>query len=244
MSPTVWYAIPSARPLPEAEACFALWRACGYAVAVWRDAEPIPQGCNLVLVGKYPGYAQAINALCREILSRDPNVQWIVTGGDDTEPDQVHIPEQIAAECSRHFAGTFGIMQPTGDRFAGGSIDRIAGSPWIGRDWCQRANGGGGAFWPEFTHMFGDECLKRTAEKLGVYWMRPDLIQLHHHFMRETGALDSKAVPRSTPAHLLKWNGRAHWEEMQGIFRRLEAQDFNPCLPLPVGIGSHGEHTG
>jgi hypothetical protein len=123
-------------------------------------------------------------------------------------------------------------MQPTGDRFAGGCIDRIAGSPWLGREWCLRANGGRGPFWPEFTHMFGDECLKRTAEKLGVYWARPDLIHKHNHFQRASDAIDAKAVGRPIPPHLAKWNTRAHWDEMQAIFRRLEAEDFAPCMPL------------
>ena len=35
-------------------------------------------------------------------------------------------------------------MQPTGDRFAQGQIDRIAGSAWIGREFARRAYGGNG----------------------------------------------------------------------------------------------------
>ena len=123
-------------------------------------------------------------------------------------------------------------MQPTGDRYAGGCIDRIAGSPWLGREWCLRANGGRGPFWPEFTHMFSDECLKRTAEKLGVYWARPDLTHFHNHFMRETSAIDSEAVRKAVPQHLKQWNTPEHWDEMKAIFKRLEADHFAPCMPL------------
>ena len=80
--------------------------------------------------------------------------------------------------------------------------------------------------------MFGDECLKRTAEKLGVYWARPDLVHKHNHFQRASDAIDAKAVSKPIPPHLAKWNTRAHWDEMQAIFRRLEAEDFASCMPL------------
>lgn len=187
----------------------------------------------------YPGYAQAVNALAKSVLEYDPSCDWICTGGDDTLPDPNHTAEEIAAQCGDYFEfkdggynRTFGVMQPTGDRFAGGCIDRIAGSPWLGRSWCLRANGGRGPFWPEFTHMFGDECLKRTAEKLGVYWVRPDLTHFHKQFQRESDAIDSRAVSNPVPPHLVKWNTRQHWDEMQAIFRRLEAEDFKSCMPL------------
>jgi hypothetical protein len=126
---------------------------------------------------------------------------------------------------------TFGVMQPTGDRFAGGCIERIAGSPWLGREYCLRANQGKGPFWPEFTHMFGDEALKRTAEKLGVYWARPDLTHFHNHLMRASDAIDSRAIKKPIPPHLVQWNTSEHWEEMKAIFKRLEAEDFAPCMP-------------
>jgi hypothetical protein len=123
-------------------------------------------------------------------------------------------------------------MQPTGDRFAGGQIDRIAGSPWMGREWCLRANGGRGPLWPEFTHMFADEALKRSAEKMGVYWARPDLIHFHAHFQRADQSIGSRAIAKPIPPHLVKWNTRQHWDEMKAIFQRLEAEDFKSCLPI------------
>lgn len=107
------------------------------------------------------------------------------------------------------------------------------GSPWMGREWCLRANQGQGPLWPEFAHMFVDEHLMCVAEKLGVYWRRPDLIHLHHHFMRQSTALDSPAVGKPIPDHLKQWNTQKHWNESKAIFERLKAQDFAPCMPLP-----------
>jgi hypothetical protein len=231
----VWLCIPSARPIEEAKLSLSKWRKRGYRIALWRDrheyaAEAV---CDFLLTGKYPGYAQAVNALAGEVFALDPQCRWIVTGGDDTEPDAAHDPKIIAEECDAHFHGTFGVMQPTGDRWANGSIDKIAGSPWMGREWCERANGGAGPFWPEFTHMFGDQCLMDTAIRCGVFWQRPDLIHMHRHFLRKDGGINAE-VNRSapTPAHLVKWNSSVHWAEMQAIYTRLRSANFSPCMPL------------
>lgn len=247
---SVWFCIPSARPPEQVEPVLAAWRERGYKVALWRDGDCAPLFLHTAdlkgvqVVGRYPGYASAVNCLSRNVLDFDPSCDWIVTGGDDTLPDPNHKADEIAAQCTEHFGGpfanyghnrpqnTFGVMQCTGDRFAGGSIDRIAGSPWLGREWCLRANQGKGPFWPEFTHMFGDECLKRTAEKLGVYWMRPDLVHFHNHFQRASAAINSHAVAKDIPPHLVRWNSPQHWEEMKAIFQRLEAEDFASCMPL------------
>jgi hypothetical protein len=211
------------------------WSERGYGVALWRDEENKEP---------YPGYAQAVNTLALTILERFPECDWIVTGGDDTLPDTSHTADEIADECTKVFTAkvypdhigdyksTFGVMQPTGDRFAGGCIDRIAGSPWMGREWCLRANGGRGPLWPEFTHMFADEALKRSAEKMGVYWARPDLIHFHAHFQRADKSIGSRAIAKPIPPHLVKWNTRQHWDEMKAIFQRLEAEDFKSCLPI------------
>jgi len=186
---------------------------------------------GLIIVQPYEGYARSVNRLCREVLMLDPECEWCVTGGDDTLPDLSHSPDEIARQCTEHFGGTFGVMQPVGDRYAGGCIDRIAGSPWMGREWCQRANQGAGPLYPEFQHMFVDEALLRSAEKLGVYWPRPDLTHFHDHFMRQSYAIDSPAIHRAPPPHLTRWNTQEHWDESKALFQRLEAQGFEPCMP-------------
>lgn len=228
-----WFCIPSARPAHEAKLALSEWRKRGYGIALWRDSKDGAPECDLLLTGKYPGYAMAVNALAGRVLIMDPECDWIVTGGDDTLPD-ARDPREIAAECQKHFGGTLGVMQPTGDRFAGGSIDRIAGSPWMGREWCQRANGGQGPLWPEFTHMFVDQALLETAVRCGCFWQRRDLVHLHRHFMRENDSLHSPAKGKPIPEHLKYWNSARHWSEMQAIFDRLRMQNFEPCLPAMV----------
>jgi hypothetical protein len=227
---SVWLCIPSARPNGGTAKA---WKERGYRVALFRDPGSDPVDCaDLVLVGEYPGYAQAVNALAKEVLAGDADCRWIVSGGDDTLPDPNKTPERIAVECTQYFTGTFGVMQPVADRFAGGSIDRIAGSPWMGREWCERANQGAGPMYPGFSHMFTDEALLRTAELLGVYWKRPDLMHFHDHFTRLSRDVNSPAVGRTPPPHLVKWNTPQHWNESKALFQSLEAQGFAPCMPL------------
>jgi hypothetical protein len=240
-SVSVWYCIPAKRKMELSS--IGLWRARGYKIAVFMDDGDERLQADIVLQGAYPGYAQAVNALCAEVMKRDSSADWLVTGGDDVEPELSRDPVSIAFECSAYFQGTFGVMQPTGDRWADGSIDRIAGSPWMGRDWCLRANKGQGPLWPEFTHMFEDECLKRTAELLNVYWMRRDLTQLHWHFMRTSRDTNAPAVYRPTPEHLKQWTTQKHWDESKAIFLRLENQNFAPCMPVDIATTIMVEST-
>jgi hypothetical protein len=229
---SVWVTIPSARPLSKVRPWAKEWHDRGYQVALWRDegAEQVPGVSLITSCGRYPGYAFAVNALVAEVRALDAGAEWFVIGGDDTFPAQ-GFAEKIAAECDEHFAGTFGVMQPTGDRFAGGSIDRIAGSAWIGRRFAEQVYQGQGPLWPEYQHMFVDEELKLVAEAAGVYWPRPDLVQFHSHFMRASSALDSIAIRAEPPPHLAKWNTSAHWKESKALFERRRAAGF-PARPV------------
>ena len=251
----VWLCIPSARPPADVEPVLDAWRERGYKIAIQRDEHEQPSPGlsridtswvgpkwedSLVHWRPYAGYGEAVNFLARDVLSYDPSCDWIVTGGDDTLPDPNHTAEEIAKECSMHFgelhAGvancTFGVMQPTGDRFADGSIDRIAGSPWIGREFCLRVNQGNGPLWAEYWHMFDDEELQNVAIKLGVFWQRPDLIHLHRHFMRESDAIDSPAVRKDIPPHLIRANSKEHWDKNQKLFRERKAAGFPGHEPI------------
>jgi hypothetical protein len=249
----VWFVIPSARPPAEAQACFQKWLDRGYRVAVWRDSRDSlvtdflqPLGDRaMVITGEYPGYAEAVNLLQKAVFSRDRQCHWIVTGGDDTEPDPNHTPEEIAVQCALHFckpvlgdsneavvfwSGSFGVMQPTGDRFAGGAIDRVAGSPWIGREFCRRMYGGAGPYWHEYQHMFVDEEIQEVAVKLGVFWQRPDLTHHHQHFMR-VGTTNA-AKEAAPPAHLVQANSPGHWQFYRGLFQGRKAAGFPGHEPI------------
>lgn len=125
---------------------------------------------------------------------------------------------------------TFGVCQPTGDRFSEGSIDRICGSPWLGRSFCERINQGRGPFWPEYTHCFGDEELWNVATKLGILWQRRDLTHYHHHFTRVPG----KDIGQVTapPPHLVEATSAAHWVKYKALFAKRKAAGFPGSEPI------------
>lgn len=231
----VWYCIPAKRGMDTST--LPLWKAAGYKLALFGDtyAEIEPFNPDCMIVGKYNGYARAVNALVLEVLRRDPECNWIVTGGDDVSPDPNCPPSHIVEGCEAHFHGTCGVMQPTGDRWGENDvimramfpdrpayIDRICGSPWIGRSFIERFYGGNGPLWPEYYHMYVDEELYEVARGNGVLWQRNDLIHHHEHVMRH-----GEVMP---PKFLRKVYGQAHWDEAKAIFERRKAAGFPEAI--------------
>ncbi len=257
---SVWFVIPSIRPNGGT---IPLWRQMGYKVAVLRQGEPID--CEMQIpVSEYRGWAPSVNLLAKWVVEHDRHAEWIVTGGDDYEPDQSKTADEIAWECSEHFLMlgpdpcgwghklprvTFGVMQPTGDRWGdteaarrqygenrGAYIDRIAGSPWFGREWVKRAYGGNGPMFAGYRHMYADEELQEVAIKLGVFWARPDLIQLHAHWGRKPG--DEFANISDCPDFLLPVNTAQHWWESQRLFDQRRALGFPGHEPLLTSVSA------
>lgn len=261
---SVWFAIPSARP---DGGTIPLWRERGYKIALWLDrfngiaTDPYYDRAH---AGPYPGYAAAVNHLVGWILSHDPQAEWIVTGGDDVSPDPNHTPEEIAKQCSLYFAydhgmtrgndqydtllvdnpvaaATFGVMQPTGDRWgenepwarvqypnAPAYIDRICGSPWMGREFCRRMYSGKGPLFEGYRHMRVDEELQEVAKKLGVLWQRRDLIHYHDQWMR-----DCEGDPAKTPVFLREVSRQEHWDESTKMFEGRKVLGFPGHEPIP-----------
>jgi hypothetical protein len=218
---STWLAIPSKRPLYEVVETLALWREMGYKIALLRDPGEGIQ-CDLLLEQRYPGYGAAINTLASHVFAADPDADWIVTGGDDTLPDSAFSAQAIADQCTEHFHGTFGVMQPTGD---GHGIDTICGSPWLGREFCRRMYGGRGPYWEEYRHLFDDTELQQVALKLGVLWQRPDLTHKHNHWSW-TG--------KPMPEFLQEANSIEHWNKNEALFKRRSALGFPGHEPLPL----------
>lgn len=217
----VWLAIPSAREPAQIADVLAEWRARGYRIALWRDTWPGDLRADLILSGAYPGYHSAVNRLCASILSRERQTQWIVTGGDDMFPDPHKTAEEIADECTAHFGGTFGIMQPTGDGWS--HPERICGSPFMGREWCCRMYGGRGPFFEGYPHMWGDEEMHDIALARGVLWNRPDLAHFHRHFQRVPTAAEKPA-----------WMQRndACYAQYEPLFRQRKAAGYPGSEPI------------
>lgn len=245
---SVWLTIPSARPPEEAERVLNLWEERGYKIALWRDAKAPDirldsEGGTYYSFEEYPGYAKAINYLIAEVMIHDPYAEWFIAAGDDIEPDPNHSAEEIAQMCGEHFyflrrrehkMSTFGVMQPTGDRWGdrgdgkGAYIDRVCGSAWIGREFARRVNQGRGPLWPEYTHMFVDEELQAVAQKYGVLWQRRDLTQMHRHWGRgpegNPNALQDFAT--AVPEHLKEVNTPEHWHKYKALFEQRKAAGF------------------
>ena len=221
----IWYCIPSKRVADEAQNCITAWRTCGYRTAVWRDAGDEHVDADLILSAEYGGYAQATNALISEACERGADI--CIIGGDDVYPDPSHDPQQVGAEFVMHFNGTFGVMQPTGDRwgedrsqpnFCGSAyVDRVCCSAWLGREFCQTTYGGNGPLYHGYHHMFVDEELQEVAIKLGVLWQRRDLTQYHRHWGR-TG--------RTMPGFLAVANSAHHWQRYANLFAMRKAAGF------------------
>jgi len=209
----VWLVLPSALPPEQADECFKLWSQQGYKLCIQRDPGHIYDSkyAHIMMERPYKGYPEAVNYLAKGVLADDLDCNWIVAAGDDTHPDLSHTAYEIAAQCRRHFAHctgicncglwpqTFGVMQPTGDRWgddaysrakwpdAPAMIDRICGSPWMGREFCLRINQGQGPLWMEYHHNWADEELQNVAIKYGCFWQRRDLIHYHNHARRKGG---------------------------------------------------------
>ena len=221
---SVYFAIPSCRPAAEAEPVLAKWRAAGYRVAVLRQGELVNADVTIP-TDRYLGWAASINILARFILEHDAGAQFIVSGGDDTEPDARASAKAIAAECQNHFDGTFGVMQPIGDLelWPGSAIDKFAGSPWMGREFCQRMYQGHGPMFEGYHHNWADEELQEVAIKLGVFWQRPDVTHRHNHWMR-TGS--ERPQPPS-------WSAIAQdYQDYHALFRSRKARGFPGHDPL------------
>ena len=243
---SVWLTIPAARP--EAESTVPLWTKMGYRTALMRDPGAPPINADLVLVAEYPGYYEAVNRLVKLVLDSDPACNWCVAGGDDVLPDLDRAPKDIAWECEIHFlreldgqyddyGSSFGVMQPTGDRWLEdhyrrqvpdepAHIDRICGSPWLGREFCLRINQGRGPFWPEYFHMFGDEEMQNVTKRLGILWQRRDLVHLHQHWAR------ARSLADDMPAFLTRANSPEEWQCSQTLFNARKATGFPGSEPI------------
>ncbi len=206
---------------------------------------PCDLSCDQMLISsRYPGYPQAMNALVAHVFCIDPECDWVVCGSDDIDPDHTKSADEIARDCTTYFhmygpgqtltpkhRSTFGVMQPCGDRWgsdepwakqmypsAPAYIDRICGSPWIGREFARRVNQGNGPWWPEYAHMFPDEELQCVAERFGVLLQRRDLTHYHDHCRRDQGA--------RTPDFLVEAYSAAHWEKYQALFNERKSLGF------------------
>jgi len=238
---SVWLCMPSKRPVAEAQPVIDAWLKMGYRVAVQRDLTDELLHCDINCMRGYSGYPEAATYLIHEVMSEDAGAEWFVCAGDDITPDPHKRADEIAEECNHHFStlyipdkafpGTFGVMQPTGDRWGEGyrwkpkeaHIDCIAGSPWIGREFARRMYGGCGPYWTGYFHMFDDEELQCVATMMEIFWQRPDITHYHNHCPREGG---------KAPAFLARAYGKENWNKSKAMFMERKAKGFPGHEPI------------
>ncbi len=251
---SVWFCIPSKRPPEEANLVLRKWRERGYKIALWVDTAPDggAKVSDSLFTETYPCYEAEVNLIVKFVLYYDSQADWLVTGGDDIEPDANHSAEEIAAQCCEYFARrhvvtgypadhdprpiakpaaahTFGVMQPTGDKWGdrqGPYIERVCGSPWMGREFCRRMYQGKGPLFEGYFHMGEDEELQHVATKLGVLWQRPDLIHLHNHWGRK------RMLAEDQPKFLERANSPTEWARYKKLFAERLAAGFPGHEPL------------
>lgn len=228
---SVWYVVPSAKAMNEPNS-LPLWRGAGYCIAVFRDtgAPPLFKESDIMKTvwGEYKGYPNAVNRLIWEVFKVwDLDAKVVITGGDDIDPDPNAYPDVIEKQFLGHFHGTFGVMQPTGDRWmvdksGRAATERVCESPWIGKDFALRMYEGNGPFCEEYYHFFCDEELHDVAMGMNVLWHRNDLIQYHHHWSRER---------RSRPPYLHP--ARLNWDKAKQLYLGRKSKGFPGHTPLP-----------
>lgn len=228
----VWYAIPTANAA-KARTCFEAWRKMGYMTAAIATAETNAgegTGADLT-VGRigYPGYPNCVNRLCKRLVSLH-GAELIVTGGDDILPDPNKPAGEIAAEFWCHFPDGMGVMEPTGDRWmtdgrGRAASERICGSPWMGKAFIQRINGGAGPFWGEYFHFFCDEEMCEVARAQNILWQRPDLTHFHDHWSRNRRSGRRPDYLQEPHDHCVK---------DKCIFERRKAAGFPGSAPIAV----------
>lgn len=223
----IFYCIPTAKSPDDPSSTIPLWRERGYRVAAYRDTGMREVSADLNIFGEYKGYAHAVNQLSRIILETYPAVNWIITGGDDVKPDPNMDPLTIAQQCEEHFGGTYGVMQPTGDEYMVQNglraTERVCESPWMGRGWCERINGGRGPLHETYRHFFVDQELHEVAKMLGVLWHRRDLIHYHENWNR---------LKKSRPSYLTE--AKLGWQDGSELFSERKRYRFPGHEPLRI----------
>ena len=180
MRDDVWFAIPSAS-IARARDRLPAWRDMGYRVAVLQNREQgeIPAD-RVIWRDTYPGWAESVNILCREVVPSDAPV--VVTGGDDMLPDPDRAARELLDVFYAYFPESFGVMQPVGDPYM--NAREYCGSPWLGREWIDRAYAGQGPLWGGYRHNWADHELHWVARSLDVLQQDDTITQQHEHFTR------------------------------------------------------------
>lgn len=190
-----------------------VWHEKGYGVGVLVNlpmTNDMFEKADVVIVqNQWEGFPVAVNLLCENVFG-----DIVVVAGDDIYPDPDKTADEIAEIFLEKFPDTFGVMQPTGDKF--GDYDKCAVSPWIGKKFIEKAYEGNGPYWEEYFHYFSDRELQEYAIKMEAFFQCKDITQYHDHWQR-------KENPKR-PEHLMKAKNR--WHADQRIYKQRLIKGF------------------
>lgn len=180
--------------------CAKRWQSAGYGVRIASENEDMHSaGYHTTRLAAYNGYAAAVSeaafwcgAYAR--LANGEEHTLLIFGGHDQHPDPHREPGKLAEEYWKQFGCEGGVMQPTGDGFAGNGMACV--SPWIGGQWLDAY----GPFTPYCTAYFHFNCdveLHRLANLRGHYWAREDVSQHHAHWTREANPVRPELLAKA-----------------------------------------------
>lgn len=212
MSPDVWAVWPTVN-IERSQNMIEYWHALGYKVAILINPPCQPQDLLdaecVVVQYEWQGFPKAGNILCRTVTG-----DIVVVVGDDVFPDPIKDAREIGDEFLERFPDLFGVMQPTGDKYAW--THKCAVSPWIGRGFIERAYDGKGPFWEGYYHYFSDQELQEYATEQGAFQQREDITQFHDHWQRKDGV--------RRPSYLME--AKRRWRGDKQIFEARKAKGF------------------
>lgn len=163
--------------MERSEGLAAKWKDQGYDTAVLIEMDHTFSNVDHKLVNTtWQGFPVAVNRACHTFKDQ---YEVIVIIGDDILPDPNHRANDILEAFLAHFHGSYGIMQPTGDKF--GCYDIACISPWIGSDYIDTRPG---PYHTGYYHYYSDAELQDVATMYGCFQQRDDLIQYHDHWSR------------------------------------------------------------
>ncbi len=208
----IWVVWPTVH-LDQSNKMIPIWKSFGYKVAILANPPfthgHFPEADRVIVQKKWLGFPVAANILCKEVPG---NI--VVVAGDDLYPDPESNAEEIGTHFLKRFPDTFGLVQPTGDKF--GCWDKCAVSPWIGRAFIEKAYGGNGPYREEYFHYFSDQELQEYAIKMNVFEQFKYVTQFHDHWQRQEKP--------SRPGHLIQ--AGAKWRKDKQIFEQRKKEGF------------------
>ncbi|MHA1344996.1 MAG: glycosyltransferase family 2 protein [Candidatus Heimdallarchaeaceae archaeon] len=210
----IWVVWPTVN-IEKSQRMIEAWHDRGYKVAVLvnpPNTDDMLIEAEIVIVqDKWINFPVAANILCK-IVSGD----IVVVVGDDISPDPNSTAQEIGRDFLKRFPDTFGVIQPTGDEF--GCYNKCAVSPWLGRDFIEKAYEGKGPYWEEYFHYFSDQELQEYATQLGIFEQRKYVNQYHDHWQRQEEP--------QRPGYLLP--AKKKWHKDKQIFQQRQKEGF-PC---------------